>query len=78
MFENIGYKTLLWRVLIQLWNKWPKCFSAQNDWNVSAKKKQLWGYMYPVWEPLVYTNGWQTGGLRGACRHVLCGTSIWI
>jgi len=37
MFENIGKKTLLWRVLIQLWDKWPKCLSKNNR-NVSAKK----------------------------------------
>jgi len=40
MSENIG-KKLLWRVLIQLWDKRPKCFSdqilsAKNDWNVSV------------------------------------------
>jgi len=35
MSENIGYWTLLWRVLMQLWDKWPKCFSDQH---VSAKK----------------------------------------
>jgi len=43
MFENIGWKTLLWWVSIQLWYKWPKCFSDQNvsaktDRNVSAKR----------------------------------------
>ena len=36
MSENIDWKTLLRRVLIQLWDKWPKCFSDQN---LSAKKK---------------------------------------
>jgi len=44
--ENMGWKTLLWRVLIQLWDNWPKCqsdqnASAKNDRNVSAKKNQL-------------------------------------
>jgi len=38
MSENTGYKTLLRRVLIQLWDEWPKCFSYQN---VSAKKKTV-------------------------------------
>jgi len=41
MSANMGWKTLLWRVLIQLWDKWLKCFtdqnfSAKNDRNVSA------------------------------------------
>ena len=38
MSENIGQWTLLWRVLIQLWNKWPKCVSDQN---FPARQKQL-------------------------------------
>jgi len=46
MSENIGWKTMLRRVLIQLWDKWTKCFSdqnfsAKNDRNVSAKKTQV-------------------------------------
>ena len=45
MCENIGWKTLLAWVLIQLWDKWLKCFSdqnvlAKNDRNASAKKKK--------------------------------------
>jgi len=43
MFEKTGWKTIIWQVLVQLWGKWPKCFSdqniaAKNDWSVSAKK----------------------------------------
>ena len=43
MFKNISKKTLLWWVLTQLWEKWPKHFndqndSAKNDQNVSVKK----------------------------------------
>jgi len=34
-------KTLLWRVLIQLWHKWPKCFS---------EKKQA-GLITCFWKP---------------------------
>jgi len=46
MFENIGYKTLLQWVLMQLWDKWSKCFSDQNvsvenDRNVSVKKNRV-------------------------------------
>jgi len=37
----VGLKTLLQQVLIQLWDKWPNCFSnqtvsAKNDRNVSV------------------------------------------
>jgi len=44
MSENKGQWTLLWWVLLQLWDKWPKCFSdqfvsARNDPNVSEKNR---------------------------------------
>jgi len=38
MSENIGWKTLLRLVLIQQWDKWPKCFSDQN---VSTKMTEM-------------------------------------
>ena len=40
MFENIGWKTLLRQVLLQLQDKQPKCLS-KNDRNVSVKKNRF-------------------------------------
>jgi len=31
MFEKVGEGILLWRVLILLWDKWPKCLSEKRN-----------------------------------------------
>jgi len=45
MSENIGYWTLLWRVLIQMWDKWPKCFEwpkcLSKKWPKSLSEKNI-------------------------------------
>ena len=40
MFENMGYWTLLRRVSMHLWDKWPKCFSEKKT-GFSYQQSQL-------------------------------------
>jgi len=46
MFENIGYKTLLWGILIQLWDKWSKYLSKK--WLKCFSERKKTGYQAAV------------------------------